>query len=145
MILLLLLSAVQCHANAADLLGEGLWARASPPGAPNGVAYGRLTNAGPEALEIVGLASLAARTVQIHETFLQDDMMRMRRIDPVTLQPGESVTLQPGGKHFMLIGISQPLRGGEEVLVDVSMASSEVVTLTIPVLPPGETGPEFDQ
>lgn len=137
----LLLLLFSCQSMSAGLVAEGLWVRPTLPGAPNGVGYGTLTNQSEAPIEITGLTTAAARVAQIHETFLENDMMRMRRIDPVTLEPGEKIVLQPGGKHFMLIGITEPLKPQDSVVLQLELSDGEQVELELPVVEHGDTGP----
>ena len=58
--------------------------------------------------------------------------MKMRRVDALPLPAGETVTLEPGGYHVMLLDINRPLKAGEEVgLVLVIEQSGKRVELPV--------------
>ena len=44
-------------------------------------------------------------------------VMKMRRLDALELPAGQTVSLEPGGFHIMLLDIRQPLKAGEVVKV----------------------------
>jgi hypothetical protein len=55
------------------------------------------------------------RRPEIHETVMENDMARMRRIPALTLAKGQQAELRPGGLHLMLMGLEAPLAPGEYV------------------------------
>lgn len=95
-------------------------------GAP-GVAYFSVRSA--QADRIVGLTSPAARTIEIHESVLQDGAASMRKLDAVDLPAGQTVTFGPGGLHAMVIG-PQPLPGSATFPIQITLESghSEMIS-----------------
>lgn len=89
------------------------WARFTPPGAPNGAAYLTIENAGAEADRLVGVATLRAERAELHETRREGELMTMRPLDAVTIEPGQTVSFAPGGMHIMMLGLDAPLTEGE--------------------------------
>lgn len=110
----LLSSPVFAHEyQLGELFIDHPWARALPPNAPAGAAYLRIENRG-ETLEIMTAAqSPIADKVEVHENIHVDGLMKMQQVDQVLLAPRDSVEFQPGGYHFMLFGLKQPLVAGE--------------------------------
>jgi periplasmic copper chaperone A len=82
-------------------------------GAANGAVYLTLRNAGLEADRLVRVESPVARAAEIHQSQIEDGIMRMRQVEGVSLPAGESVTLQPGGLHVMLVEVNRPLQPGD--------------------------------
>jgi copper(I)-binding protein len=65
--------------------------------------------------------------------------MSMRElIDGLPLRADETVTLEPGGYHVMLLDLVDPLEVGEEFELTLSFAEGDDVTVAVPVL---ETAP----
>ncbi len=91
---------------------EGLWARATVPGADTGAVYGRLRNAGGEPLVIVGIETSMAEKAEIHVSSVHEGMSRMEHTPRLQIEAGESARLEPGGRHIMLMGLNEPLRKG---------------------------------
>jgi copper(I)-binding protein len=115
---------------------EGEWIRAMPlvqggGGAPvNSAAYLTILNhaGAPERLE--GAETPRANRVEIHESVLTDDVMRMRELDGVDIPAGGSIELVPGGIHLMLMGLTQPLVEGEDVELTLHFQHSGDLVVT---------------
>ena len=68
-----------------------------------------------------------------------DGTMRMQELEAgLPLPGGETVTLQPGGYHVMLLDLAEPLAVGEEIEVTLQFAGAGEMTITAPV---AETAP----
>lgn len=114
-----MLFALALPASAADQRAGALiitqpWSRATPPGAPTGVAYLGIANKGP-ADTLVRVESPVAREVQIHMSYTEDGMMRMRPVASLEIPEKGRVQFKPGGLHLMLVGLKQPLTEGDRV------------------------------
>lgn len=111
------------------------WARIADSAATGG-AYITLVNGNTTAVEIVGAASASADAVEIHETSHHDGMAKMSARPSITIAPGDSLVMAPGGLHVMLIGLHSALRAGDSVPLVVQLATGDLVPLTIPVRAP---------
>lgn len=102
-------------AGAAELVIDGAWVRAMPPGSPMTAAYLRCTNAGSAAVALRGATASAAGQVTLHATRQKDGRATMMPADWPLLQPGEVLQLEPGGLHLMLEGLTRLPESGEAV------------------------------
>ncbi|MGA0922321.1 MAG: copper chaperone PCu(A)C [Ilumatobacteraceae bacterium] len=132
---------------------EGQWARTSPAMASMGAAYMDITSS--EGDQLVGVsvpASIAARA-EIHEMVPADmpmddsmdesmddgemdmDMgaMVMQQIMALDLPAGETVSLEPGGYHVMLIDLAEPLAEGDTFNVTLDFAEADDLTVEVVV------------
>ncbi|MGA0788921.1 MAG: copper chaperone PCu(A)C [Ilumatobacteraceae bacterium] len=132
---------------------EGQWARTSPAMASMGAAYMDVTSS--EGDQLVGVsvpASIAARA-EIHEMVPADmaiddsmdesmddgemdmDMgaMVMQQIMALDLPAGETVSLEPGGYHVMLIDLAEPLAEGDTFNVTLDFAEADDLTVEVVV------------
>ena len=83
--------------------------------------FGTLVNESNEDIEIVAFSSsVDAGINEIHETV--DGQMREME-EPLIIPAGESVALEPGGAHFMLMDVKEPVMAGDEVTVTVELAN----------------------
>jgi periplasmic copper chaperone A len=64
---------------------------------------------------IVGGSTTAAAKVEIHEMTHDNGVMRMRAIPGIEVSAGQTLSLKPGGYHFMLIDLTQPIKAGDAV------------------------------
>lgn len=111
-----LAQAVTAQDTGVSSLGiEEAWVRALPPTQKTTAAYMTLTNRGSAAIKIVGGSTPIAAQVEIHTTREVEGYMRMERLEGISLGPGESLRLAPGGTHLMLIGLERMPLPGESV------------------------------
>ena len=102
--------------------------------AGNSAAYMSITNNGDEDVTLVGGSTDAAESVEIHETVVEDDVASMVEMeDGIVVAAGETVVLEPGGLHVMLIDITDELEEGDTVELTLSFDNDEELTVEIPV------------
>ncbi|NKI34624.1 copper chaperone PCu(A)C [Wenzhouxiangella sp. XN79A] len=114
-------------AAAADgLRAEDPWIPAAPPTARMMAGYMAVVNDGDTAVEIVDARAAGFGRVEIHRSYREDGMMRMRRIEVLEVPAGGSVTLERGGLHIMLMAPEQVPAEGETVTIELLDAAGEV-------------------
>jgi len=59
--------------------------------------------------------SLTIAKVEIHRSFIKDDVATMEKQDSVSIQPGETVKFTHGDFHLMLMELTQPLTPGQTI------------------------------
>lgn len=92
------------------------WSRATPGGAKVAGGFMKLTNTGKQTDRLIGGSLTGAGQFEVHETSLQDNVMRMRRLEKgLEIPAGASVELKPGSYHVMFIGLQSGLKEGERV------------------------------
>lgn len=82
------------------------------PGARVSAGFLSLANNTDEAISISAVGSPQFEVVEIHESLLEDGVARMRRITELVIPAHETVTLQRGGLHLMLL---RPTQTGDTV------------------------------
>ena len=114
--------------QAGDLKAIDPWIPEAPPTAPMLAGYMELKNTGDEDIRIVDARSeeLFGR-VEIHISETVDGMSRMRRIPVLEIPTGESVVLERGGLHLMLMRPERVPTDGETVSIDLLNEVDEVV------------------
>ncbi|MGF1665343.1 MAG: copper chaperone PCu(A)C [Acidimicrobiia bacterium] len=146
--------------DAAGIEIDGAWARTSPAMADAGAAYMQITASEADALVSASVDASVAGTVEIHEvvpadTAMTDDSMAddsmgdhsmdddsmaegmgammMREIEELTLPAGETVSLEPGGYHVMLLDLPGPLETGEtfDLTLTFANAGEQVVSVEV--------------
>ncbi|MBT3735225.1 MAG: copper chaperone PCu(A)C, partial [Gammaproteobacteria bacterium] len=84
------------------------WSRATVEGRM-GAVYATIENTSDHAIRIEGIKTSVAMMAQVHESYLDNGMMRMRHIEQFTIPAGEVRKLAPGGLHIMLMRLPKPL------------------------------------
>jgi periplasmic copper chaperone A len=124
-------------APALQVRVENAWIPQPPPGAEVAAAYFTLRNAGGEPAVLVGLDCPLAAAAMLHESSVVAGESRMRMIERLTIPPGHSVTLKPGGLHVMLHEISSPLAVGQRVPLVLHFAGGQELHVEATVRPLG--------
>ena len=98
--------------------------------AGTGAVFLLLVNDGGEADRLVGGKTDAAEVVEIHETVMEGEVMKMRMLpDGLQVPAKGEVLLKPGGYHVMLIGMKQDLKVGDQFTVELQFEKSGTITV----------------
>ncbi|WP_421739629.1 copper chaperone PCu(A)C [Caulobacter sp.] len=103
--------------KAGDLTVQQPWTRPAMAGM-NGVGFMVIANAGAKPVKLLSAQSPVAGKVEMHSSSMTNGVMSMRRQDEgVTIPAKGQQAFAPGGYHFMLLGLKQPLTLGQKVPV----------------------------
>lgn len=119
------------------------WTRSTVPGQPTGGAFLSVQNTGATPDRLVGASTPLADHVEMHRMSLEGDVMRMRELPAIDLPAGQTVALQPGQLHLMLIGLKQPLQADAMVPLTLKFekAGELKVELKVQALAPSTQAP----
>jgi len=117
----------------ADLMVNGVYARATPPGAPNSAIFMTIMNHGNNDRSLVSATSDIAEKVELHNHTMVDGMMQMRQVDSIAVPSYGTAILKPGGLHVMLLGLKHPLKEGEQVALTLHFANGDSESMFVPV------------
>lgn len=99
---------------------------ATMPGGKMSAGYLSLRNNSDEAIGITRVASPEFEAVEIHTSLIEDGISRMRRTNELIIAAGNTMTLQRGGIHLMLM---RPTGPGNDL--SLSFYSEETLLLTV--------------
>ena len=111
-------------------------ARATVPGQPTGGAFMVLVNKG-AADRLLGISADVARSAELHEMKMENDVMKMRQVDAIDVGAGQTVELKPGGYHVMFVGLKAPLKAGERFPMKLKFEKAGEVTVDVTIDAPG--------
>ena len=113
------------------------WVRATVPHQQASGAFMRLESA--KDTRLVEVRSPVAGAVEIHESTMKDNVMRMQKVPAVPVPAGRGAELKPGGYHVMLLRLKQQLKEGERVpltlVFEDAQGRREIVEVSAPVRP----------
>ena len=101
--LLVALLLVACGAPQPPLVVNSVEVTRPMPGRHMSAGYLVLTNNTGEDILITRVTSPQYESVEIHETTIEDGISRMRELEELIVPAHDSVTLERGGKHLMLM------------------------------------------
>ena len=117
---------------------EQAWARETPPGITNGAVYFIVNNPTNTLERLIGVASDAADRVELHTHTEDNGVVKMRLIDAVAVPKYGMAMLEPGGDHLMLLDLSQPLKEGETIQLELEFEKAGTIRIDVPVKKEGE-------
>jgi len=112
---------------------QNAWTRVAPEGGMS-AGFMRLSwkNGTPDSL--INFYTDACARHEIHETYEKGEgMMGMRQISGLKLSTSESAELKPGGKHLMLMQLTQDFVAGDSIAVRLDFKQRESVELYLPI------------
>ena len=109
-----------------------VWARPGEPG-DNSAAYMQIENNGSDDVVIVDASSDVAEMVEVHESQMEDGMMHMEHMHELAIPAGETVSLEPGGYHVMLMHPEQELAPGDTFSVTLHFDELDDIELEVTV------------
>ena len=97
-----------------------------PPVAGNPAAiYFDLANKGERSVTFRSVEVEGAARAEVHETIMQGDMMVMGEGHPFTLQPGDAIKFEPGGRHVMAFELGDDIESGSATEVTLIAAGGK--------------------
>jgi copper(I)-binding protein len=132
------ITAEDVWARPAMAVTEGSGLAGSGMGlAGTGAIFMRLVNKGQEPDRLIGGQTDAAQAVEVHETIMDGEVMKMQMLAGGLQVPARGeVLLQPGSYHVMLIGITRDLKVGDKVSVELQFEKSGPLTVEAEVREP---------
>jgi copper(I)-binding protein len=124
--------------NQKSLQIQNAWAQATPKGADSGAAYVTIVNHGNSDDKLVSVATDVADEAMVHTTDMSGGTMHMAAMDGGLIIPArQSITLKPGDKHIMLMGLHHPINTGDQVHLTLQFAKAGTVPVTATAKPIG--------
>ena len=130
-----LLAGAPAVAADAGLRIHAPYVRLAPPGAAATGAFMRIENAGAADRQLVKAESPAAKTVELHTHINEGGMMKMREVPSIAIKAGGQTELKPGSYHVMLIGLTQPLKDGDQVPITLTFDDGSQQRISAPARP----------
>jgi periplasmic copper chaperone A len=128
--------------KAGDLVITQAWSRATPGGAKVAGGFLTIENKGSAPDRLIGGSVDVAGKVQVHEMAVTNGVMTMRPLDNgLTIEPGKTVKLAPGGYHLMMLDLKSPLKQGGTLPVTLEFERAGKVAVSFDIQGVGAPGP----
>lgn len=119
--------------EATTLEVRDAWAPPTPNGVDVSAGYAVIVNGTDAQDQLISASSPRAQRVEIHEMAMDGDVMRMRKVDALTVPAHGQVALAPHGQHLMFFGVSQAFAPGEQIPVTLTFEHAGTVESTLTV------------
>ncbi|WP_025780502.1 copper chaperone PCu(A)C [Brevibacterium sp. VCM10] len=122
--------AVDSRVDAEALSLDGAWVKAADDGMT--AVFGELKNNTDRDITLVEAKYADAKMVQLHETEGDGSggMSMQEKKGGFTIPAGESLDLEPGGDHIMIMGLKKAIKPGEQISLDLVTADGDTVEVT---------------
>ncbi len=121
-----------CNSSGPAVNVEDAWANATPAGATIGAVYLKITSK--EADTLLSATTTVADHIEMHTNSEENGMMQMRPLAKVPLAAGKTFTFAPGGAHFMLVDLRQPLTAGLRFPMTLEFEHAPAQTIQVQVV-----------
>ncbi|CAM4046173.1 copper chaperone PCu(A)C [Palleronia rufa] len=129
-------------ADSGDIVVRDAWSRASVGVSRPGVAYMAILNPSDEPVTLTGLRTDLAERSEIHLTATDGQgVSSMTPAGDIAIAPGETVLLQPGGLHAMLMQLRRPMQDGESFALTLTFSDGGEATVEVPIMGIAARGP----
>lgn len=121
---------VAASQSTAALTVSDPWVKAAESGMS--AAFGTIRNTTDQDVTIVSASTPASPMVELHETVMGANgtmQMQPKKGGFVIPAMGE-LKLEPGANHIMLMGLSKPVKAGDEITFDLKLSDGSTVSFT---------------
>jgi copper(I)-binding protein len=133
-------SSVNASANqpATDQVKfSNAWVKTPMPGMQMTAGFVDIENVTTSDVRLVAVRTSFSANSELHNMVMVNNVMQMRRaIDGWVITPGATLTLAPGGKHAMLMGLKHKVKNQSEVLLEFKIEGMAWVSVPAVVRPP---------
>lgn len=131
----------------AEISISNAWVKPTVPGQP--VAGGYMTLVSDKDIDILEVSSPVAGKAEIHSMSMENNIMRMKKLERLQLKAGKPVELKPGGFHIMLMELKHQIKEGETVPISFvsqdGTSKKSTVTVKAMATSPKATGSSHDE
>ena len=114
-VIFLILAAIRV--NAEPLQFQATLIPESPPNASVMAAYFNVSNQDKQDRAIIEIVSPEFEKVEIHQTIINDGVAKMEQLNQIIIPANDTLKLEPGGIHLMLINPKQSYRADEMIIL----------------------------
>lgn len=130
LVALVLLGAMTCA--MAEIKVEKAWVRATVPKQQSTGAFMKITST--QAVKLLSVTTVVAKTNEIHEMKMQGDIMKMRaHPDGLDIPANTTLELKSSGYHVMMMELEATIKAGDTIPIKLEFVNpngkKEIVTV----------------
>ncbi len=118
----------------AMVMADAAWSRMTAPNVKVGGVFLTLTNHSQRDDVLLAVTTPVSSKVELHTHVNDNGVMRMREVaGGIAIGKGQTVVLQPGGLHIMLMNLQQPLKPNDRFPLTLKFKHAPAQTVTVTV------------
>jgi copper(I)-binding protein len=110
----------------------------APPTTSEGAVYLTLFNHGPGEDTLTRVTTPVAAGVMMHLAVPSGAMVVMEHLEHLALPVGESVRMEPGALHLMLMDLAPLPQAGDSLTLQLEFSRGVAQTIRVPIIPYGD-------
>jgi copper(I)-binding protein len=119
--------------SAGDLVISHAWSPPPLAGRTESAAYFTVRNAGAENDRLIAVSAAIAEAAELHGHVMNGDVMRMEKVEGLTVPAGGELSFEPGGYHVMLFGVREALAPGDSFPMTLSFERAGEIEVSFAV------------
>ena len=117
----------------SDIIISNAYVRASIPGTSGSSAYMNIANNNEKTVTLVKVISKISPRIEMHQHTMHNNMMKMRKVEGITINANSKVLLQPHGLHLMFFDLIKPLDVENMIEITLYFSNQQKITMQLPV------------
>jgi len=116
----------------SDIVIKNAWVRAAPSGSKIMAAYMIIDNQTSETITSSKIIANGFEKTEIHTSYVVDEISKMKKLNNLSIKGSESLVMEPGGLHLMLInpdGVPKRNSNVEILMFFENASTSKVVRI----------------
>jgi len=109
------------------------WIRAMPPKALSTAAFMIIENNMNQGVELVSANIEGVKSVELHKTIADGNVMKMVKQDSMPIGPKSSLTLKPKSWHIMMIGLNKDFPEGSRHQLQLNFSNGNELIIPVTV------------
>ena len=122
------------NSTSAKVVFHGGYAFETFKGQKVAAAYVSIFNQSDKDLVIKSITSTICEVAEIHDTVLEGEIMRMKKVESLNIPARSEFYFQPGSTHIMLMGLNQELKDGTNFKLNFEFKNKQNLNVEIMVL-----------
>ncbi|MDW3225799.1 MAG: copper chaperone PCu(A)C [Paracoccaceae bacterium] len=118
---------------AQDIKATNAHVPQSPPGSMAHAAYMQLENTTDKVRSVIGVEASGYGMAHLHSSEMKDGVATMTMVHQLDIAPGQSVSLEPGSFHIMLMRPEAMAKVGDSVDLKILFADGDTLEVAAEV------------
>ncbi len=134
LLILLIFNFNKLESQQRNLVMHGAYAFETFKGQKSCAVYVSIFNNTETDFEINSLSSKVSGKAEIHKTYVDDEIVKMKKINNLIIKSKDQVYLQPGGMHIMLMDLKEELIDGTSFKIEFLINKKDKMSTNVMVV-----------
>lgn len=114
---------------ANDIRISDAFAFESPTNSKHGAVFLKIENVGDKDINLIKASSNISDNVELHTHSDENGVIRMVKVDKMTIKAKSSLELKPKHEHIMLLNLKKPITKSTKIQLQLAFDNKSIVTV----------------